>query len=46
MKIIHEIDITNDNVIDIYFVDEVTGKRLDYTVEEFLESIRELIGKK
>ncbi|WP_294392288.1 hypothetical protein [uncultured Clostridium sp.] len=41
MKLVHVIDIENEMVIDVYFVDVETGLRIDYSVEEFLESIRQ-----
>ncbi|EKY26188.1 hypothetical protein HMPREF0216_02227 [Clostridium celatum DSM 1785] len=41
MKLVHVIDIENEIILDVYFVDEQTGIRIDYSVEEFLKSIKQ-----
>lgn len=41
MKLVHVIDIENEIILDIYFIDEVTGKKVDYSVEEFRKSINQ-----
>lgn len=41
MKLVHVIDIENEIILDIYFVDEETGLRIDYSIEELLKSIRQ-----
>ena len=41
MKLVHVIDIENEIILDIYFIDEVTGKKVDYSVEEFRKSIEQ-----
>lgn len=41
MKIVHVIDDKNEILLDIYFVDVETGERINYSVEELLESIRQ-----
>ncbi|CAI3203331.1 MULTISPECIES: hypothetical protein [Clostridium] len=41
MKLVHVIDIENEIILDIYFIDEVTGKKVDYSVEEFRKSIKQ-----
>ena len=41
MKLVHVIDIENEIILDIYFIDEVTGKKIDYSVEEFRKSIKQ-----
>lgn len=41
MKIVHLIDIENQTILDVYFVDEQTGIRIDYSVEEFLKNIKQ-----
>ena len=41
MKLVHLIDIENEIILDIYFIDEVTGKKVDYSVEEFRKSIKQ-----
>lgn len=41
MKLVHVIDIENEIILDIYFVDEQTGIRIDYSVEKFLKSIKQ-----
>ena len=41
MKLVHVIDIENEIILDIYFFDEVTGKKVDYSVEEFRKSIKQ-----
>lgn len=41
MKLVHVIDLENNILLDVYFIDEETGLRIDYSIEEFLESIRQ-----
>ena len=41
MKLVHVIDIENEIILDVYFVDEQTGIRVDYSVEEFLKSSKQ-----
>ncbi|MGL5381493.1 hypothetical protein [Clostridium sp.] len=41
MKIVYVIDIENEIILDIYFIDEVTGKKVDYSIEEFRKSIKQ-----
>lgn len=41
MKLVHVIDIENEIILDIYFIDEVTGKKVYYSVEEFRKSIKQ-----
>lgn len=41
MKLFHVIDIENEKILDVYFIDEVTGVKVDYSVEEFLKSIKQ-----
>lgn len=41
MKLVHVIDLKNEVILDIYFVDEETGRRIDYTIEEFKKSIKQ-----
>ena len=41
MKLVYVIDIENEIILDIYFVDVVTGKKVDYSVEEFRKSIKQ-----
>ncbi|MEN8076416.1 hypothetical protein ABFP60_05590 [Clostridioides difficile] len=41
MKLVYVIDIENEIILDIYFVDEVTGDKVDYSVEEFRKSIKQ-----
>lgn len=41
MKLVHVIDIENEIILDIYFIDEVTGKKVDYSVGEFRKSIKQ-----
>ena len=41
MKLVHVIDIENETILDSYFIDEVTGKKVDYSVEEFRKSIKQ-----
>lgn len=41
MKLVYVIDIENEIILDIYFIDEVTGKKFDYSVEEFRKSIKQ-----
>ena len=41
MKLVHVIDIENEIIFNIYFIDEVTGKKVDYSVEEFRKSIKQ-----
>lgn len=41
MKLIHVIDIENEIILDIYFIDEVTGKKVNYSIEEFRKSIKQ-----
>lgn len=41
MKILHVIDVISEEIIDIYFVDEETGEKLKYSIEEFLKDIRQ-----
>ena len=41
MKLVHVIDIENEIILDIYFIDEVTGKKVDYSVEEFRKIIKQ-----
>lgn len=40
MKLVHVIDLTNNILLDVYFVDEKTGLRIDYSIEELFEDIR------
>ena len=42
MILIHKIDTVKNKVIDMYFIDEDTGERIEYTVTEFVESIRNI----
>lgn len=41
MKLVHIIDIENEIILDIYFIDEEIGAKVDYSVEEFLRSIKQ-----
>lgn len=41
MEIFHVIDVISGEVINMYFVDVITGERADYSIEEFMESIRQ-----
>lgn len=41
LKIVHIIDVKIETLIEIYFVDEETGDNLDYSVEEFLEDVKQ-----
>jgi len=41
MKLVHIIDLENEIILDVYFLDEETGIRIDYTIEEFKESIKQ-----
>ena len=41
MKIVHVYDKVTKVLVDIYFIDKLTGKKVDYTVEEFKASIRQ-----
>lgn len=41
MKLVHVIDIENEIILDIYFIDEVTGKKVDYSIKEFRKSIKQ-----
>lgn len=41
LKIVHLIDVKTETLIGVYFVDEETGDNLDYSVEEFLEDVRQ-----
>ena len=41
MKLVHVIDIENEIILDIYFIDEETRKKVDYSVEEFRKSIKQ-----
>lgn len=41
MKLVYVIDLENNILLDVYFIDEETGLRIDYSIEEFLESIRQ-----
>ena len=41
MKLVHVIDIENEIILDIYFIDEVTWKKVDYSLEEFRKSIKQ-----
>lgn len=38
---IHVIDIESEIILDVYFIDEETNTRIDYTIEEFLDDIRQ-----
>ncbi|MDK0795932.1 hypothetical protein [Clostridium perfringens] len=40
MKLVHVIDLVKEEVIDVYFIDKITGEKIDYTIEEFKESIK------
>lgn len=41
MKIVHVHDEVSEEVLDVYFVDEETNKRVDYSIEEFKKSIKQ-----
>lgn len=41
MKLVHVIDIENEIILDVYFIDEQTGEKVDYTIEKFQESIKQ-----
>lgn len=41
MKLVHVIDIENETILDSHFVDEETGAKVDYSIEEFLKSIKQ-----
>lgn len=41
MKIVHVFDKRTNTLIDIFFIDKSTGKKVDYTVEEFKKSIKQ-----
>lgn len=41
MKIVHVFNKRTNILIDMYFVDEVTGNKVDYSVEEFRKSIKQ-----
>lgn len=41
MRIFYIIDMKTQKVIDMFFVDKVTGKKVDYSVEEFTKSIKQ-----
>ncbi|MBM7834290.1 hypothetical protein [Clostridium sardiniense] len=41
MKIVHVFDKKTQILIDIYFIDEITGNKVDYSVEEFRKSIKQ-----
>lgn len=40
MKLVHVIDLKNNILLDVYFVDEKTGLKIDYSIKELLESIK------
>lgn len=41
MRLMHVIDVENEIILDIYFIDEETGLRINYSIEELLESIKQ-----
>ena len=41
MEIVHVFDKRTNILIDIYFIDKVTGNKIDYSVEEFRKSIKQ-----
>lgn len=41
MKIVHVIDKKTQEVIDMFFIDKVAGKKVDYSVEEYKKSIKQ-----
>lgn len=41
MKVVHVFDSSKNIVLEVYFIDGVTGKRLDYTIQDFLLGVRQ-----
>lgn len=41
MRLMHVIDVENEIILDIYFIDEETGLRINYSIEELLESLKQ-----
>ena len=41
MKIVHVFNKKTNILIYMYFIDEVTGNKVDYSVAEFRESIKQ-----
>ena len=41
MREVHVIDEKNQILLDVYFVEEETGVKYDYSIEEYLKSIKQ-----
>lgn len=41
MSLVHVIDVINNELLEVYFIDKTTGERIDYSVEEFLSDIKQ-----
>ena len=41
MREVHVIDEKNQILLDVYFVEEETGVKDDYSIEEYLKSIKQ-----